>query len=1486
MESEIPTEILTPKNFDTISDSSLETQRPDAILLARPPDENSPSENNGHRCATGRAEPDLKSLMPSLQDPDGKECAEAGGPISNNAANNDLATETTAEEKETLGNNNEKESASSSGGENIINFSPSIETIRDSSSNEQSPIEKESSTSKDLPPNSTTPVDSESADQLSDLCVVELGEAADLVVDEETASNDRDDANGEVERPRRLEEGGVTEDVAIAPAAPPPNELTGRGEGKGEHNTPSALTDERDKSGPKRAGRLKGRKRGGVEGKHKKSMTRVRDKAESSATSEARIAHEFPRHNWLMKHLMAEQQLVTNRKDPESRKSPTASEKDQADPNGEQCKQEEEEEKTPGEVDGTVVVKDKRRSKQQGKLSRDSSLESFTSLDTLSSTDKLEGENDNVFRGPVSPTTTEETGQQEVSQPKSHSPKLSIAEKSTEDSETVDDRRGSSDKGLSTEESAAVNSSDTQAEAPQTSARQSQEEPLNLSLKAARFVDFYNSIGSKNIAKAAAEGGEVEAGASTASEHVNDGAESPADRGVCTEPPAVPSATLDAGLKKEDLPISSKDECASTEQSSPIPAASQSGSYTPITVTVHTAVPKANITPPQASDPAKSSPETQPPQVPAMGNVQDRPMSRNNTSMFSFEDVPKDQRAPRQDGHHQGAAPKRPASPTVRCPPRKRSTVDSGVVCLSPYSPVSPSDKTTSPAAAATKLYEETVPKRRGKTASLPETATASAPYQFAVPSQQAVLPSKKSQALRSSSSGGQERPSVISVVPVTPPLPPRPSAPPPPPHDTPYRGDHSVTAALLARLEVMTKNKVNIERELVNQELLLTELRKRSLEDKSGLLRKQSQEKEALLFHMRMTYNKLCEDIDYLMRSGPTKFADGQKSTHSTAPNSTAPNSIGPSSQAIPIHRAQSDSAITLQAGGKIGGETGNRWRETASNERRSSDGENSSDVQIIGQKGPTMSSSLQDFRHVNPHVNPPPYLDPRYVTDPRQAALMYANTTAGQQYPAISTVAQNHISPRSVAAPRFSPYAQAQSDLAAATAAERRRQAHMDVKRAKQILNEHKSFVEKYSRPPGPGELAGNPHNITTGSEVQLNPPVNTAIPQASVQGGVPTSTVHPYPHGGVPIHPAVTMAQVIPILPGDPSFAPRSTAMAAHMVAPDQRPLPAMTHQGMPPFYYISPGMPVPAGYQQQPIPGQSPRVLNPVTQQLLSPPPGQQTPTSTTPSQLNNLRGVHHRPPNATSIVNSKEPPPAAQHHPVLLPGKPSPGQMCHHQQLQQYGWPGQLPTNSAEMNAAYFAAHAAQHAAVQSRAEAAMKRGGSSVKDHLQRPNVVALPEMQQAAYLSKHFKPFSVTGPPENSIMHPSKTHPVHLQQARTQPKDLITRVGQQTAREAAYLQDIQGYLANHQPASVFRGNPMMRGPGVVENGQGSPGTMVGPPRRDTGGGVVSIADDEYHSCVVCNKEATFLCSGCRKAWYCSPTCQVQAWEKHSEDCL
>jgi hypothetical protein len=37
--------------------------------------------------------------------------------------------------------------------------------------------------------------------------------------------------------------------------------------------------------------------------------------------------------------------------------------------------------------------------------------------------------------------------------------------------------------------------------------------------------------------------------------------------------------------------------------------------------------------------------------------------------------------------------------------------------------------------------------------------------------------------------------------------------------------------------------------------------------------------------------------------------------------------------------------------------------------------------------------------------------------------------------------------------------------------------------------------------------------------------------------------------------------------------------------------------------------------------------------------------------------------------------------------------------------------------------------------------------------------------------------------------------------------------------------------------------------------------------------------------CALCTKEATYLCSGCHRIWYCGRDCQLKAWDKHSENC-
>ncbi|XP_066928477.1 uncharacterized protein [Clytia hemisphaerica] len=41
----------------------------------------------------------------------------------------------------------------------------------------------------------------------------------------------------------------------------------------------------------------------------------------------------------------------------------------------------------------------------------------------------------------------------------------------------------------------------------------------------------------------------------------------------------------------------------------------------------------------------------------------------------------------------------------------------------------------------------------------------------------------------------------------------------------------------------------------------------------------------------------------------------------------------------------------------------------------------------------------------------------------------------------------------------------------------------------------------------------------------------------------------------------------------------------------------------------------------------------------------------------------------------------------------------------------------------------------------------------------------------------------------------------------------------------------------------------------------------------------------EKRFCSICNKDAQYLCSGCRKVWYCSQECQLSAWKTHSKSC-
>ncbi|XP_078363277.1 uncharacterized protein LOC144647353 isoform X2 [Oculina patagonica] len=58
-------------------------------------------------------------------------------------------------------------------------------------------------------------------------------------------------------------------------------------------------------------------------------------------------------------------------------------------------------------------------------------------------------------------------------------------------------------------------------------------------------------------------------------------------------------------------------------------------------------------------------------------------------------------------------------------------------------------------------------------------------------------------------------------------------------------------------------------------------------------------------------------------------------------------------------------------------------------------------------------------------------------------------------------------------------------------------------------------------------------------------------------------------------------------------------------------------------------------------------------------------------------------------------------------------------------------------------------------------------------------------------------------------------------------------------------------------------------------------------PQRDEskGGAAGKPEDDGVNRCSVCKRDASFLCSGCQAAWYCSSECQLSAWGTHNREC-
>lgn len=55
--------------------------------------------------------------------------------------------------------------------------------------------------------------------------------------------------------------------------------------------------------------------------------------------------------------------------------------------------------------------------------------------------------------------------------------------------------------------------------------------------------------------------------------------------------------------------------------------------------------------------------------------------------------------------------------------------------------------------------------------------------------------------------------------------------------------------------------------------------------------------------------------------------------------------------------------------------------------------------------------------------------------------------------------------------------------------------------------------------------------------------------------------------------------------------------------------------------------------------------------------------------------------------------------------------------------------------------------------------------------------------------------------------------------------------------------------------------------------------------REEVKGAGAKVEEDGVNRCSVCKRDASFLCSGCQAAWYCSTECQLSAWGTHSREC-